>query len=74
MFLILIHFYHFSYELVSYDPNYPDYLKALGIPSFILTLILQMSEIITISAKEDPAEKWKMEKKTGNYAGGLCIN
>ena len=44
-----------EYLLTSYDQNYPEYLTAIGIPSFVVNMfILASKEIIKVS-------------KTGNH-------
>jgi len=42
-----------EYVLVSYDENYPELLKAYGIPSFIVPFILESSETINLSRNGD---------------------
>ena len=51
--------------LVSYDDNYQEYLAALGIPGFVISLILSSRELITIRQPDDPAGNWTMHTKTG---------
>ena len=48
--------------LVSYDENYPELLKAYGIPSFIVPFILGSSETISLTRTGD---SFKMVTKTG---------
>ena len=48
--------------LVSYDENYPELLKAYGIPSFIVPFILGSSETISLTRTGD---SFKIVTKTG---------
>ena len=58
-------FFLFSrYVLVSYDENYPELLKAYGIPSFIVPFILESSETINLSRNGD---RFKMVTITGKF-------
>lgn len=51
----LITYELFRYLLTSYDQNYPEYLTAIGIPSFVVNMfILASKEIIHVT-------------KTGNH-------
>jgi len=50
-----------DYVLVSYDENYPELLKAYGIPSFIVPFILGSSETISLTRTGD---SFKMVTKT----------
>jgi len=42
-----------AYNLVSFDDNYKEYLEGMGIPFFVVPLILQASEIIEITLDEE---------------------
>jgi len=53
-----------EYVLVSYDENYPELLKAYGIPSFIVPFILESSETINLSRNGD---RFKMVTITEGY-------
>jgi len=53
-----------DYVLVSYDENYPELLKAYGIPSFIVPFILGSSETIHLTRNGD---RFKMVTETENY-------
>jgi hypothetical protein len=52
----------YSYLLVSYDEHYSDYLKGLGIPFFVIPLILGSKETVTITKHGDHV---KIKTKTG---------
>ena len=53
------------YELVSYDENYEKYLKALGIPFFVVPLIVGASETLEFEASDDPEQNWVMTVSNG---------
>jgi hypothetical protein len=56
---------------VSYDENYPAYLGTLGIPGFVISLILSSSEKITIRQPDQPTGNWTMNTKTGLAKGSI---
>ena len=39
----------------AFDENYEPYLKSLGIPGFVVPIILRTSETITVIATEEGA-------------------
>ena len=41
--------------LKAYDENYEPYLRSMGIPSFVVPLILRSSESINVTATEEGA-------------------
>jgi len=45
-----------TYTLVSYDASYESYLKSMGIPSYLVPLILVGSETLQIKVTESGAE------------------
>ena len=51
------------YELVSYDESYEDYLKAMGLPFFVIPMILGNSETLTITVSNEG--DWKIVTKNG---------
>lgn len=58
-----------SYMLMAYDDNYEPYLKSLGIPSFVVPLILRASETINVTVTETGATMttetaWKTQELT----------
>eukprot|EP00095_Tigriopus_kingsejongensis_P006335 maker-scaffold804_size94796-snap-gene-0.15 protein:Tk06335 transcript:maker-scaffold804_size94796-snap-gene-0.15-mRNA-1 annotation:"elements of external origin" len=61
-----------AYELVSFDPGYEDFLKSMGIPFFVLPIILNADETITIEATSEPPH-WNITrdmaftKKANNF-------
>ena len=54
--------------MVSYDEKYPDYLGSLGIPGFVVSLILSSSEKVLIKEPDDPTGNWTMITTTGSSA------
>ena len=56
-----------QYKLVSYDENYETYLKAVGIPFFLVPLILSSSETLYITASDDPYGEWSIVSENGKY-------
>jgi hypothetical protein len=56
-----------SFELVSYDESYGDYLRSMGIPFFIVPLIMGSAEVMTVKVTDDG--HWNIHTKTGQ----LCI-
>ena len=55
-----------QYKLVSYDENYETYLKSVGIPFFLVPLILSSSETLYITASDDPHGEWSIVNENGN--------
>lgn len=53
-----------DFLLVSYDENYPEYLAALGIPGFVISLILSSREVITFRQPDDPKGNWTIKTKS----------
>lgn len=53
-----------EFLLVSYDENYPDYLKTMGIPGFVVNLILSSKEILIFKEPTQPGGNWTMNTKT----------
>merc|ERR1719334_2165623 len=45
-----------NYTLVSYDDNYSTYLKSMGIPWFVVPLILASSEQLKVKITQEGAE------------------
>ncbi len=43
---------------MSYDENYESYLKAMGIPFFVVPIILGSSATLTVEAADNPDETW----------------
>ena len=54
-----------SYQLVSYQESYRDYLKAMGIPGFVLPMILSADERVTITGSSDPESTWSITTDMG---------
>ena len=50
------------YKLVSFSDSYSNYLSAMGVPWYVLPLVLSSSETIDIEVTEDGA---KMATSTG---------
>ena len=44
-----------TYTLKAFDENYEPYLKSLGVPGFVVPIILRASETITVIATEKGA-------------------
>ena len=58
-------FLSFRYLLVSYDENYSAYLKALGIPGFVVdTFIIGATETLNITRTKDMV---KFSTLTGKF-------
>ena len=55
--------------LMAYDDNYEPYLKSLGIPSFVVPLILRASETINVTVTETGAT---MTTETGQFYSWQC--
>jgi len=52
------------YELVSFDDQYDDYLKAMGIPFYIVPLIVKGSESITVELNDTDVDKASIKLTT----------
>ena len=50
---------------MSYDENYSSYLKAMGIPFFLVPLILGSKETIIMTRPENPEGFWTINTITG---------
>ena len=44
-----------NYELVSFSESYQDFLTAMGVPWFVLPIILQANEKLEFEVLEDGA-------------------
>ncbi len=54
---------------MSYDENYSDYLKGMGIPFFVVPMILGSKETITITKPDDPDDGfWSFMTETGMHS------
>jgi len=53
-----------TYELKGYDENYEEYMKAYGIPSFILALIVGKPETLIVTKPDENESFYTMKKIT----------
>jgi hypothetical protein len=53
--------------LVSYSDTYTDYLSALGMPAFVVSLMKSVREVITFKQPEEEHGLWTMITKTGEH-------
>ncbi len=50
---------------MSYDEDYETFLKGMGIPFFVVPIIMGMTEKLTIEASNDPDGLWTMTTTNG---------
>ena len=54
-----------EFLLVSFDKNYADFLVAMGMPSFVATLVTSAREVITFQEPSEESGFWTRRTKTG---------
>ena len=54
-----------EFLLVSFDKNYPDFLVAMGMPSFVVTLVTSAREVIIFQEPREETGFWTRKTKTG---------
>ena len=60
--------------MVSYDEKYPEYLSSMGLPGFVVSLVLSSSETVKIKQPDQPGGNWSMITVTGTfYPRLLCL-
>ena len=57
---------------MSYEKNYEDYMKAFGIPSFIVSLVLGLSEVLTITELSEQSENGNTVYSFKTVMGRCC--
>ena len=62
---IILRIWYFRYELKGYDENYEEYMKAYGIPSIIVALIVGKPETLIVTKPEENESFYTMKKITG---------
>ncbi len=58
---------------MSYDENYESYLKSMGIPFFVVPIILGASESLTVEATSDPEGIWTLTTKNGKICTYILL-